>query len=291
MDDIFNLVERFFQGALSLLYNTLYSVVVLLRHPIRGPLLLNVWRIRDTTQQLGPSTLTFLVFFSVGGLIPFSRGGNVIPTSAEDMRSFNEIVQAISDKGFVAFFLVSIVFALVAASCIDLISRVLFWLFFKHHYVDKKSSIRHHVSEIRRHLIFIRLQYAVVFGLILQIFMGLIAVFALFLSPADLGLFILEQIAFVAILFLGSLFVIFCPCARMLRRHGWGKLTYLLPVALGALSLSRVGSRCLGHCGIAEPGRQPGVRRCQRLRILAECRDAVRLRAPQRQRPGRHRRH
>jgi hypothetical protein len=237
MDDIFNSVERLIQGSLSLLYNTLYSVAVLLRHPVRGPLRLNMRHIRSATQQLGPSTLLFLVFFLVGGLLPFSRGGDVIPTSSADLRSFDEIVQAISDQGFVAFFLVSIAFALVAASCIDLISRVLFWFFFKRYYIDPKSHLRVHVSANRRQIIFARYQYAIVLGLIFQIFASVISGLILFNLPiaSGLGGFVLMLFLLVVVIFVSSLFV-FWPCASMLRRHGPGRLIYGLPIVLGMLS-------------------------------------------------------
>jgi hypothetical protein len=149
MIDTFDRFERFFSGTLSLLYNTLISVGLLLRGPVRGALLLTARYRVATSRQIGPSTLTFIIFFAMGVTEPFT-----IPAQPY---ALSQLEQAVNSETVVVFFSKSLVMAFVGAALVDLFSRVLF------------AVLTRKAKKNARKAIFPRFQYAISFGLICQI--------------------------------------------------------------------------------------------------------------------------
>jgi len=155
MIDAFDRLEQFFSGTLSLLYNTLISLAILVRNPIRGSLRPTARYRVSTARQIGPSTLIFIIFLVLGLIDAFT-----IPSQPYALSGFE---QAIASQAVLAFFSKTLVVAFVGASLADLFSRLLF-------VGTTRSSPR-----IVRQAFFPRFQYAIACGLLCQVLIFAIA--------------------------------------------------------------------------------------------------------------------
>jgi hypothetical protein len=203
MTDAFDRLEQFFSGTLSLLYNTLISVALLLRDPIRGALRLTARYRIATSRQIGPSTLIFIIFLVVGLTEPFT-----IPSRPY---ALSEFVEAVNSQTVVAFFSKSLVTAFVGASLVDLFSRVLF------------ASVIGTATQSVRKASFPRFQYAISFGLLCQ--------FVAFAIPALLGFPRYLAIACCLALPVAG----FWPSYRVVAKLCRAFAIWLIPVALMVL--------------------------------------------------------
>lgn len=77
--DLFELTERIFQGVVYFLYNLVFSIWTVFRHPVRGPAMLQAHYESDGKRQMGGMTLLFLTQFILLLLIlPFLTGSGTL---------------------------------------------------------------------------------------------------------------------------------------------------------------------------------------------------------------------